>query len=482
MSKIKENIVLNGINTVTGIVFPIITFPYAARVLMPDGIGAVNFLNSIISYIVLLTSLGIPMYAVKEVAKCRDNLAMRNRITIEIILLSSILCVAGYIAVWILARFVPEIHQQAALFYVLSLAIVFNAIGVNWFYQAIEDFKFITIRAIIIRSLAAVSLFLFVRNPSDLLIYGLITVGSTVGNNIINFAHLRKYIDLPSLTQSELKIWRHLTPAFQVFILNLIVSLYIQLNSIMLGFMSGDEAVGYFTAGTKISHIGLTMIGSIGTVLLPRCANLLKNGDMGAFSSVIHKSLRLTLGLSLPLTAGLIVLAAPVTYIFCGSDYTAAIPVLLLNAPVVVFISLTNVMGIQILYPMDKINLVIWSVSGGAVANLLLNVALIPLWGATGAAVSTLIAEFAVLVIQIVAGRRYYPFAVGDLFQWRYYAATAIMCMAVYAATIKTAENWLMLAIGIPVGICVYYTMLTLLHDPLIMELHTSIKGKFSRH
>lgn len=473
MSAIKKNIILNGINTVSGIIFPIITFPYAARVLMPDGIGAVNFLNSIIGYIVLLTSLGIPMYAVKEIAKCRDNVALRNHVTVEIILLSSLLCLAGYVAVWLLAAFVPEINRQSALFYVLSLSIVFNAIGVNWFYQAVEDFKFITIRAIVIRTLAALCLFLFVHDADDLLIYGFITVGSTVGNNIINFVHLRRHIPLSTIEFGKLEIWRHLSPAFQVFILNLIISLYIQLNSVMLGFMSGDDAVGYFTAGTKISHIGLTMIGSIGTVLLPRCANLLKSGDTEGFRTVIHKSLRLTLGLSLPVTAGLMLLAAPVTYVFCGEDYTAAIPVLLLNAPVVVFISLTNIMGIQILYPMDKINIVIWSVTGGAVANLLFNLVFIPMWGATGAALSTLIAEFTVLVVQIVMGRRYYPFAVRELFQGHYLLATVIMSAAVLAVTIPVDDNWLKLAVGIPAGLITYYISLYLMRDSLIMDLHS---------
>lgn len=73
MSSLKTNITLNFINTITGIIFPVITFPYAARVLLPDGIGVVNFFQSIIAYIVLLTSLGIPMYAVREVAKYRDD-------------------------------------------------------------------------------------------------------------------------------------------------------------------------------------------------------------------------------------------------------------------------------------------------------------------------------------------------------------------------------------------------------------------------
>lgn len=478
MASVKGNILLNGINTITGILFPVVTFPYAARVLMPDGIGSVNFLNSIISYIVLLTSLGIPMYAVKEIAKYRDDKPTRDKISAEIILLSTGLCLLGYIGVWILGEFVPQIHQQSALFYILSLTILFNTIGVNWFYQGIEDFKFITIRAIIIRTLAAAALFIFVHNESDLLIYGLIIVGSTVGNNLINFVHLRKHIDIGLIYFRELNITRHLKPSLHVFILNLIISLYIQLNSIMLGFMAGDDAVGYFTAGTKISHIGLTLITSLGTVLLPRCSHLLKAGDHDGFKSVINKSLNVTLALSLPMTVGLMLLAAPITIIFCGNEYLPSIPVLYLNAPVIIFISLTNVMGIQVLYPMDKVNLVIISVTGAAVLNLILNFLLIPQYGATGAAISTLIAEFSVLLLQIIFGRKYYPFRLSALFNLKYIIATLIMGIAVFTLTYPLHSDIIKILIGIGVGIITYFITLLAMKEQISIELLTIAKNK----
>lgn len=479
MSSVKGNIILNGINTITGILFPIITFPYAAHVLMPEGIGAINFLNSIIGYIILLTSLGIPMYAVKEVAKYRDDKVTRDKVTIEIILLSTALCLIGYVIVWLLAEFVPQIHQESALFYILSLTIIFTSIGVNWFYQGIEDFKFITIRAIIIRILAAATLFIFVKNQSDLLTYGIITVGSTAGNNFINFIHLRKHLDCGIIRFRELNVFRHLKPALQIFILNLIISLYIQLNAIMLGFISGNDAVGYFTAGTKISHVGLTMISSLGTVLLPRCSHLLKIGDKENFASIINKSLNVTLALSLPMTAGLMLLAVPVTMIFCGEEYITAVPVLYLNAPIIIFVSLTNIMGIQILYPMDKVNLVILSVSGGAIMNLILNLFLIPLYGATGAAVSTLIAEFAVLFIQIVCGHKYYPFKISDLFNLRYIIATIIMTFAVYITTIPLQSDIMRLTIGLGIGLITYFIALVIIRDSLLIEILSVIKNKF---
>lgn len=479
MASIRANIVLNGINTITGIIFPIITFPYAARVLLPEGIGVVNFLNSIVGYIVLLTSLGIPMYAVKEVAKYRDDKAVRDKITIEILLLSSILCLLGYVAVWVLAEFVPQIHQQAALFYILSLTIVFTAIGVNWFYQGIEDFKFITIRAIVIRTLAAAALFIFVKSQHDLLIYGVITVGSTVGNYVVNFVHLRKYIDCKAICLSELNVFRHLKPAFHVFILNLIISLYIQLNTIMLGFMAGDEAVGFFTAGTRISHIGLTVISSLGTVLLPRCSHLIKIGDKEGFKSVINKSLNVTLALSLPMTAGLMLLAVPVTLLFCGEEYMPAVSVLYFSAPVIIFISLTNVMGIQILYPMDKVNLVILSVSVAAGLNLLLNLVLIPMYGATGAAIATLIAEFLVFAIQVLWGRKYYPFKISALFNVKYIVATITMSVCVLGTIYQVGNILSQAFIGICVGVITYFIALVILKDPLIFELISVIRHRF---
>lgn len=475
-SSLKKNILLNGINTVSGVVFPIITFPYAARILLPDGIGAITFLNSIINYIILFTSLGIPMYAVKEVAKFRDDIDKRDKITIEIIILSTLLCIIGYVAVFLLAQYIPQIHKQASLFYVLSLSIVFTSIGVNWFYQGIEDFKFITIRAIVIRSLAALSLFLFVRNESDLLIYGIITVGSTVGNNIINFFHLHKHINVRKIGFRELDIARHVKPSLQVFILNLIISLYTQLNSIMLGFISGDEAVGYFTAGTKISHIGLTIIGSLSYVLLPRCSNLLSSGDRSGFAAIIKKSVKVTIALSLPMATGLIILAYPITVIFCGYDYLPSISVLYLNAPVIIFISLTNVMGIQILYPMDKVSIVILSVSGGALVNMALNFGLIPLYDATGAAVATLIAEFTVLLIQIISGKRFFPFGIRELFDIKYIVSTFIMAVAVILSILFIHSDYLRIIVGLSTGFAVYLASLLIMRDGLTMEMLKVLK------
>ena len=475
MASVKNNIILNGLNTVSSLIFPLVTFPYAARVLLPEGIGLLNFYNSVIGYILLLTSLGIPMYAVKEIGRVRDNIKERNKVAAEITLLSLSLCFFGYIVVFILIKFVPQITEHYKLFLILSLTLIFNSIGVNWFYQGIEDFKFITIRALIFRFMSAISLFVFVKNPNDILLYGWIIVGSTVGNNIVNFYHLKNFLSPSDFYLRNINIWRHFRPVVHVFILNLISSLYIQLNPIMLGFLSNDSQVGYFVAGTKITHVAITLISSLGVVMIPRCSNLLQKGDYSTFSHIINKSLDLNLALSYPMMGGLFTLASSLTYVFCGPEYGSAIPVLLWNIPVVFLINITTMTGLQILYPLGKIKLVIYSVSIGAVINICLNLILIPKVGALGASIATTMTEIIVFIVQLSLGRKSFPFSLRKLFNIRYIIGTTIMCILVYFATIIFNGNSTKVLIGILVGASTYFTTMYLLKDQVINDIFLQI-------
>ena len=171
--------------------FPLITFPYAARILMADGIGQVNFFSSIISYISLFTCLGIPLYAIRETARVRDNQKELSKTVTEILILHSGLTLLGYVAVFIIAYTVPKVMVDIPLFLMLSTSIIFTAIGCEWFYQGVEDFKYITIRAITIKTLCVILLFLLVKSKEDLLYYAVYSVIGSVGNNVFNFFRLK---------------------------------------------------------------------------------------------------------------------------------------------------------------------------------------------------------------------------------------------------------------------------------------------------
>lgn len=208
---VKVNYILNLINTGTQMLFPLITFPYVCRVIEADGIGQINFFQSIISYISLFTCLGIPMYAIREIARDRSDVVQMNRTAMEILLLHSMLTLVGYAIVAILCLTVPQIQVNIPLFLILSLTIFFTAIGCEWFYQGIEDFKYITIRGLIIKTVSVVLLFIFVKSKTDLLYYGCYTVFGVLGGNIFNFYRLRKYIHRENIIFSELHIKRDMS-------------------------------------------------------------------------------------------------------------------------------------------------------------------------------------------------------------------------------------------------------------------------------
>ena len=281
---VKVNYILNLINTGSQMLFPLITFPYACRVIGADGIGQVNFFQSIIQYISLFTCLGIPMYAIREIAKVRDDVVKMNRTATEILLLHTLLTFIGYIIVVILCFVIPQIKSDVSLFLILSLIIFFTAIGCEWFYQGIEDFKYITIRGLFVKIFSVVLLFVFVKSKEDLLNYGWYMVMGVLGGNVFNFFRLRKYIHKENLVFSQLNVFRHLKPALQVFSLNMVISIYIQLNPVLLGFMKNALAVGYFTAATKLMQMIMKLSACLGSVMMSRASHLLAGNKKEEFN------------------------------------------------------------------------------------------------------------------------------------------------------------------------------------------------------
>lgn len=405
---IKNNFILNLLNTFVGLLFPLVTFPYVARILDPDGIGVVQFYQSIINYIVLFSSLGIPMYAVREVARCRENIHERNRITLEILILHFMLSLLGYVAVAFLCLFVPQIRSHYIIFLILSASIGFTVIGVSWFFQGVEDFKYITVRSLITRFLTAVALFTFIRTKNDVWVYALILVLADVGSNIFNIIHLRKYIKVTDYAgKVKLVYRRHFRPAFRIFVLNLSISLYVNLDSVLLGFLSTNDNVGYYTAVAKLVRAAEAITVALGNVLLPRLSNLQAAGDMAEFKRIESKALDYVVMLVLPMTVGLVAIAPVVIPVFSGIEFLPAVPTMEIFALSVPFSGFNLIVGLHILYTQGKETLFTWATVGGGVMNLILNVILIPEFAQNGAAAASVISEAIVMVITLWFGRAY---------------------------------------------------------------------------
>lgn len=321
-------------------------------------------------------------------------------------MLHSILSLIAYCIVLVLCFTVDKIHTDWKLFLILSISIFFNVIGIPWFYQAIEEFKYITLRSLIIRCISLISLFLFVKSSSDLYLYALILIGGQVGNFGLNFYRLRKYHVFRNVKVGDLSLKRHLHASVRIFILNVAISLYININPIMLGFMTNAACVGYYTAVTRIINVANGITTSIGAVILPRLSNYYATGKWTSYNLLKNKTLDLINLICLPISCCLIAISPIFIPLFAGDAYYPSINTLIISAPTLLISALNYIIAIQILYTQNKENSVIFATISGGCLNVILNVILIPHLQQNGTAISGLLAELTVLVVCLILGHK----------------------------------------------------------------------------
>ena len=473
---VKVNYILNLINTGTQMLFPLITFPYVCRVIEADGIGQINFFQSIISYISLFTCLGIPMYAIREIARDRSDVVQMNRTAMEILLLHSMLTLLGYAIVAILCLTVPQIQVNIPLFLILSLTIFFTAIGCEWFYRGIEDFKYITIRGFIIKTVSVVLLFIFVKSKTDLLYYGCYTVFGVLGGNIFNFFRLRKYIHRENIIFSELHIKRHVKPVLKVFSFSVVTSIYLQLNTVLLGFLKNALAVGYFAAATKVMQMLLMMSSCLGSVMMPRASHLIAENKEDEFNRLIQKSYDFTLAIALPMTIGLIFCAPSLITALCGVKFEHSILPSQIIAPIILMVAISNVFGIQVLFPKGKINIVTLCCGIGAVADLILNLCLIPFFSYIGTSIAYLGAEVATTVSMYFIGRKYIPIIYFKKSHFTYALGCIVMAFALYGLSLLQLPTLTILLLQGCCGVLAYFIILCICKDEMLVQILSKIK------
>ena len=288
MSKsIKKNTVFNAIKTVSAIIFPLITFPYASRTLLVENIGKVNFGLSFISYFSLIASLGINVYAIRECSKFSDDRAKLSKIASEIFSINVFTTLFSYSVLILFLFFYKKIESYRTLIVIQSLSIVFATLGTDWLNTAMEDFEYITIRSLLFQILSLILLFTFIHKPEDYIKYAAISVISSSGYNIVNMFYRRKYCDIRFTTNIDIK--KHYLPIIFLFVMLLSQTIFNNVDMTMLGIMKGDFEVGIYSTAHKISNIVAQLVTSVLWVILPRMSVYFGNNDKVAANRLINQ-------------------------------------------------------------------------------------------------------------------------------------------------------------------------------------------------
>ena len=478
---VKYNFIMNFVLNASRFVFPLITFPYLAKVLLPEANGKLAFASSALNYFAMVASLGIPTYGIRACAAVRDDKDEFSKTVQEIFIINLIATVLTVVTYVICIHAVPRFYEDKSLFYINGISLILNLIGMEWVFRALEQYDYITIRSIVFKIISILFMFLLVHKPEDYIIQAVISVFAGVGSCVLNF---RRLISVLSLKRySNYRIKRHLKPIFILFAQSLAVSVYTNLDTLMLGFMKTDADVGFYHAAVKIKELLLALITSLGAVLLPRLSYYYKNNMTDQFKKTVVKSLNFTLLVSLPLSAFFVFYAKDALLFISSSEYLPAVSAMQIILIALIPIGITQVLGIQILTPMEKEKYVLYSVIVGAVIDFLLNLMLIPGYGAAGAALATTIAEFLVLAFQ--------TYILKDLlielhkdYRILLYLAVLTVSLLGTALTYKFIEDlssFLVLLLGAISFFGIYGVGLLLVRDPLVMETAEEIKERMLR-
>lgn len=481
---LKLNFIMNAILTMSSFLFPLISFPYVSRILGPEGTGRVDFATSLIAYFLMFAQLGIPTYGVRACAKVRDDKHLLTKTAQELLIINLVMSVLAYAVLALGLIFVLRLRQDRLLYILVSLTIIFNTIGMEWLYKALEQYTYITVRSIAFKLVSLGAMFALIRSKDDYVIYGGITILASSASYLMNFFHARKYISLRPVGGYEFK--PHLKAVMVFFAMACATTVYTNMDKVMLGIMAENELqanvnVGYYGAASRIKSILVSIVTSLGTVLLPRASYYVQQGKMEEFRKISRKALNFVVVAATPLTLYFVFFARQGILLLSGQEYLGAVVPMQFIMPTLLFIGLTNILGIQILVPTGREKVVLYSVIVGAVTDVVCNLLLIPRYLAVGAALSNMIAEAAVLVFQTVALRREVGSAFRSISYWKILLGLAAGTAASVWVISLGLGSFLALALSACLFFAAYGLVLLVTKEQLVGDIFGQMIGKFKK-
>lgn len=479
MPSIKKNLIYQISYEVLVMLLPIITSPYVSRVLGAMNIGIYSYTYTIANYFVLFAALGIRNYGNREISRVRDDKVKLNKTFSEIlslhILISLVVVLGDIVYTFTMAN--QEYKLYSLIFGLYVLGALFD---ISWLFFGLEQFKTTVTRNTVIKFVSVICIFVFVNNENDLWKYVLILALGNFLSQLYLWAYTGKYVEFTKVTFAG--IMRHFPQMALLFIPTIAASLYNYMDKIMLGVISGNTQLGFYDNSEKIVFVVVSVLGSLGTVMLPRMSNLIAQGETQKSKKYINDSMHVVILMASAFTFGIIGISKVFAPVFWGEEFTECsllISALAITLPIRGF---AIVLRTQYLIPSKKDKEYTMSVCSGAVVNIILNLVLITPFQAIGAAIATIAAEGSVCLVQILYCRKELPVISYIKSTAAYVLIGILMGSIVYCIGLVLQPNIKTLCIQIIVGVVLYLIMhaiyFKIKRPKLIIELIRSIKTK----
>ena len=403
MSSIKKNVIYSCILTVSGYLFPLITFPYVTRVLGVENIGICNFVDSIVQYFIYFSMMGIGTIGIREIARAKNNEKHLSKTFCNLFVLNILSTILAILALLIGVMFVPQLQEHKSLFFIGAAKVLSNTLLIEWLFKGLENFKYITLRSIIIRSLYVVSVFVFVKTTDDYIVYFFLTSFTVVVNAIVNMIHSRNFVQYDF---KGLSIKGYIKPFVIMGTYMLLTSMYTTFNVAYLGMVTDTIQVGYYSTATKLYSLIMSFYTAFTGVMMPRMSTLFDEGRTNDIKKLIQKSIEVLLIFAMPIIIITEFSTSEIIQIIAGKGYEGAIAPMRIIMPLMIVIGIEQVLVLQILTPMGQDKYILNNSVVGAIVSLGLNVILVKHLGCVGSAIVWGVSEVIILVLSYYYTRR----------------------------------------------------------------------------
>ncbi len=473
----KKSIVKNYLYNLTyqilTLILPLITASYLARVLGATGNGIYSYTYTIVNYFVLFGSLGISMYGQREIAYAQDDKSKMKKTFVELVLFRFITIAIATVVYYF--AFMRQ-GEYSVYYRILLFELIAAAFDISWFFQGMEDFKKTVLRNIAVRLISVALIFLLVKEESDLSKYLAIYALADFFGNLSLWFYLPKYFR--GVKIKNINIVRQILAIVLLFIPQIANKVYNMLDTTMLGKIIADKAeTGYYEQSQKVIRVLLTLVTSLGTVMVPRMASMFANGETKKINAAMKKSFNFTYLLSFPIMLGLIAISENFVPWFFGPGYTKVILLMNIITPIILLMGISNIIGTQYLLPTKRQKEFTISVLAGVVVNFILNYIMINLWASVGACIATVISQVVVDVMQFYYVRNEINLKEMLKLSLKYLFAGIIMficCMLVQLVL----SGFVCMVVQMILGVCVYFGILIVLKDEFMFLLIDKAREK----
>ena len=374
---------LQGINCI----LPLITVPYLVRVLGPEKFGLISFAQALITYFVILTDYGFNLSATRKVSIYREDKNKIAKIFSAVILIKFAFMLTSFLGLTILVYALPRLRSDWSVYFSTFGIVLGNMLFPVWFFQGMENMKYITLLTILARTVFTLSIFIFIRHQENYTYVPILNSSGTIAASLLGLWFVRKNFNIRFTIPNFNSIIEELMDGWHIFISSLANSLYTISTPFILGLFTNNTIVGYYSAGERIIAPFVNLTSPFSQTIFPHISKIANVSKEKTLEFLGHLCIPAGF-LILIFCSGLFVFADKITLTILGRQYYESILIVKIISfyPLVIFLS--NIFGTQIMISFNLLAARTRVIVSCGIVHLIILLSLVPFYRHIGAAIA----------------------------------------------------------------------------------------------